>query len=276
MNNNCYKLEKIIFNNGIFDKSIDATYIIYLLNNGRYNNIIKQLYNISLTKENYILINKGYKKCKKILNEQKPNADLVDCYLTIFNHAKEKNYDNILILEDDFLLDINIKNQYHIDNINNFLLKNKNKDIVYSFGVLPFIIFPYDLYNYKTLFSSGTHAMIYSKQFRNKTLLIDYSKINDWEVFTHSYTNKIIYNIPLCYQLFPITENSKAWKDYYLCSINISKIWNNSIRNMYDYFELDKKVNGYKYFYIFSKIIGIVFIIFILIFLYILLKVFIN
>lgn len=270
-NIDCYSLEIINFKNGIFDRSIDATYIIHLLNNGRYDSIKDQLYKIKLTKKNYILINKGYKNCTKILNEQKPYSDLVDCYLTIFENAKEKNYDNILILEDDFLLDNNLLNKNNINNINNinnFLINNKNNNIVYSFGILPFIVIPYDYYNYKVLFSSGTHSMVYTKKMRNNTLLMDRIKIKDWEIFTHKYANKIMYNTPLCYQLFTITENSSSWKDYYFYGINISKIWNNSIRNMYDYFHLDKDTKSYLYFYFFSKFVGIFIIIIVVLLLY--------
>ena len=40
---NCYTFIEYNFNEGLFDKTIDATYIIHLENNGRFESIIKQL-----------------------------------------------------------------------------------------------------------------------------------------------------------------------------------------------------------------------------------------
>ena len=43
MDNNCYKLKELKYNNGLFNDTVDATYIIHLENNGRFNNIMNQL-----------------------------------------------------------------------------------------------------------------------------------------------------------------------------------------------------------------------------------------
>jgi hypothetical protein len=64
---------------------------------------MKQLNEYQPTNTVYILFNKGYKKCKKQDFITNPPYDLVDANLNIFKHAKENNYDNILILEDDFI-----------------------------------------------------------------------------------------------------------------------------------------------------------------------------
>ena len=98
---NCYNFVEYNFEQGLFDDSIDATYIIHLENNGRINNIIEQIYKYKPTKKIYILYNKGFKNCNKILEKNEPDKDLVHCNLRIFKHAKLNNYDNILILEDD-------------------------------------------------------------------------------------------------------------------------------------------------------------------------------
>ena len=63
--NSCYKFKKIIFNDSIFENTIDATYIIHLENNKRLNHIINQLSIYQPTKIVYIVFNKGYKKCNK-------------------------------------------------------------------------------------------------------------------------------------------------------------------------------------------------------------------
>ena len=64
--NNSYKIKTINNNKGLFDNSIDATYIIYLEGNiKRLRNIEKQLNNTIPTKKIHILINKGWRKSKK-------------------------------------------------------------------------------------------------------------------------------------------------------------------------------------------------------------------
>jgi hypothetical protein len=71
---------------------------------------------------------------------------------------------------------------------------------------------PYSGNNYKLYFGMTTHAIIYSKEYRNKTLLVKQENIKDWDEYTGDYNlNKYIYKEPLCYQLFPKTENSKYW-----------------------------------------------------------------
>jgi hypothetical protein len=83
---------------GYLDDSVDATYIIHLEGNKeRLINIHTQINKYPITKLNYILLNKGYKKCDKQLPYQLPAVDLIDAFLTIFKDAKEKKYDNIII-----------------------------------------------------------------------------------------------------------------------------------------------------------------------------------
>jgi hypothetical protein len=61
-----YKLVLYENKTGLFDNSIDATYIIYLEGNEkRLKNIMDQIKKIYLTKKVYILYNKGFKKSKK-------------------------------------------------------------------------------------------------------------------------------------------------------------------------------------------------------------------
>ena len=110
-----YYIKSYVTNDTIFP-TVDATYIIHLKGNGRYKNIKKQLKQYSLTKNIHIVINKGYKKYKKT-NIDSPAKDLIHAYMFCFEHAKQ--YNNILILEDDFMIDPRLHN--HKDNINNFV-----------------------------------------------------------------------------------------------------------------------------------------------------------
>ena len=65
MINSCYRFEKLEYEKGLYDDAIDATFIIHLENNSRYNNIMNGLEKYKPTKIIYILYNKGYKNCKK-------------------------------------------------------------------------------------------------------------------------------------------------------------------------------------------------------------------
>ena len=109
MNEHCYRFERIYFENGILQEQVDATYIIHLEGNGRYDDIQKQLHKFHPTNVVYIVFNKGFKSCKKVAHIDKPPLDLVDAFLQTFNHAKKHSYKNILVLEDDFIFDDKIK-----------------------------------------------------------------------------------------------------------------------------------------------------------------------
>ena len=250
----CYTFETRNYTEGIFN--VDATYIIHLENNGRYKDIEKQLSEFTPSNKVYILINKGY-KCKKDTDIHNSALDLVDAYLTIFNDAKLKNYENILILEDDFIFDKSVNNKYHQDNINTFLKNHSEKDYCFILGCIPFFQIPYNLTTYRG-FSGGTHSIIYSKSIIEK-IIKDTNKIDDWDFYIKGkllYCNYIYYT-PLCYQLFPETENSKGWGKHnpilyiILC---ILKIFIKIVG-------LDKNVEpGYTISYILSKLLFFVFI----------------
>ena len=56
----CYSFKKIKYNKGLLDEAVDATYIIHLEGNGRYDDIMNQLKIYHPTKEVYIVFNKGF------------------------------------------------------------------------------------------------------------------------------------------------------------------------------------------------------------------------
>ena len=262
-----YKFTKIIFNDGLLNASIDATYIIHLENNGRYKHIIEQLSEYHPSNTVYILFNKGYKNSIKKSFINSTSLDLIDAFLEIFKHANEQNYNNILILEDDFIFSKKIKHINHINNINNTIKKLGNTDFIYILGCIPFLIIPYDYNNYNALFC-GTHSIIYSKQHRINILNINQKDIADWDVLHNNIINfkQIMYYTPLCYQLFPETENSKSW---FLKSPTFKKLVMFSIK----LFGLDKNVEpGYSNIYNINKIISIVLIIVLIIFIIIIIK----
>ena len=208
----CYNFEKLSYESGLLDANVDVTYIIHLENSNRYDNILKQLEKYKPTKTVYILLNKGFRKCNKLGITSSP-ADLTDSYLQVFKHAQQQNFGNILILEDDFVFSEKIKEKEHITNINNFLEKKSGDNFIYFLGAIPWLLVPYDSYSYRCMLSTGTHSVIYSKPHRDDFLQNFNRKmvVTDWDVnYNINFTSRFIYYIPLCYQLFEDTENSKA------------------------------------------------------------------
>ena len=205
-------------------------------------------------------MNKGYKKCKKKLIEQQTYQDLTDAFLQCLKDAKSKGYKNILILEDDFIFDNKLMNKHHINNINNFI-KTKNDEYVYFIGFIPIIIYPtIDLHTINVVKSLTMHSVIYSEK-----LIQNYEKLDlsykHWDVIIEkNIKNKYAYYIPLCYQLFPETENKKTWSEKDNNDI-VNKIKNIVIQ----FFNMDKTpYNGFMFCYFFAYFLFVFFFIFIL------------
>jgi len=250
----CYRFELIQFDHGYLDESVDATYIIHLEGNKkRLNNIYTQIHTHPLTKLNYILMNKGYKKCNKNLPTYSSANDLIDSFLTIFKDAKEKKYNNILILEDDFFYDSCIKDTKIHDEINMFMNNKKHEKCIYQLGCIPFLQIPSLSFHNRLLLSCGMHACIYSQPIREHILNNDiYSQFKilpyDWDVYCNLYTTRYTYYKPLCYQLFPNTENSKQWEKYFFKFGLLFKY-------LFHGLLLDTTIYpGYEYCYLLSKI----------------------
>ncbi len=203
----CYKYKEYKYDSGLLDESVDVTYIIHLEGNGRLSSVLEQINKYKPTKLIYIVFNKGFKKCKKQNFIKETGGDLIDANFQIFKHAKLQNYNNILILEDDFFFDDKILNKKTLNIINNFLNKHKNKSLIYSLGCIPFISIPYDLYHFYS-YKIATHACIFTKSYREKILLKNQEKIVDWDRFNPFC---FIYHEPLCYQIFAATENQYNW-----------------------------------------------------------------
>jgi len=255
MNKSCYRFQKITFSNGLLQNCVDATYVIHLENNGRYENIITQLDKFPITKMNFILLNKGYLNCKKDEYIDTPPKDLVDSYLTIFKHANQQKYGNILILEDDYFFNEEIKKKSVRYEIFQFINKHKEENFIYLLGCFPFFIYPtsFNSNHYRGI-SAGMHACIYSKKCRIEILKLNKKKIKDWDIYFNMQFKcyKYIYYKPLCYQLFPETENSKHWGDYNLCMYYGSIMAKKGIK----YIKLDTQAEpGYSKLYFLSKYI---------------------
>lgn len=247
----CYQYEEYNFDNPLLN--VDATYIIHLVGNGRYESIIDQLHKYPISKKVYIILNQGYKKCQKNSSITKPPLDLIDAFLEVFKHAQNK--ENILILEDDFMFDDKILDPFHQNNINKFIQKNSTSDFLYYIGALPYVLFPYDFYNYKNIASGGTHSIIYSKKMREKFNTTN--KIHDWDVYLNLQANRYVYYTPLCYQYFLETENTNHWGDHNKILFFLASI----LKSILKLLELDHSVKGYFILYFVSKLWFLLFLI---------------
>lgn len=214
----CHEKIKLEFQKGLYDSSIDATYILYLDGNiDRYNKIMNQIKKYQPTKNIFIIKSKSYKKCNKndniIINSV--FNDIIYTHLEVYAHAENHNLQNILILEDDFIFDEDIANAINIKEINNFLIKKKNQNFMYFFGGCPIIVYPtINLYHYKCLYIYALHGYVISHKFRQKILSLNKQKfVNDLNFETNlgKNSNQYMFYKPLIYQMFPATENKKIW-----------------------------------------------------------------
>lgn len=211
MNKKCYHLKEYTYHDPIF-KDVEATYIIHLEGNGRLESIHSQLQKYHPTRTVYILFNKGFKKCKKDAYIDKSSLDLIDAFFQCFKDAATKNYQNILILEDDFFFDEKIPDRKHAASIESFLQEKKGDNFIYYLGCIPHMQFSLYGDHNRVFLSTGTHACIYPNTFYNHLLEnVEQKNIQDWDTYTMYYTKQYKYHTQLCYQLFPESENQKHW-----------------------------------------------------------------
>jgi len=206
--NNCYRKEILYFDKGLFDSFIDITYVITLVNDPRNEKIIKEINKYKPTKKVVILYNSQFKNCEKNMcnkNIDITTIDLLHANKYIFNNSSQ--YNNILILEDDAEFSDEIFNVKHINNIKNFI--NNNKFNTYSLGSLKFISSLFGTHQ-RLFLKVGTHAMIYSKNFRKN---FDECKHIDMDLLTgfpYNYNGWGYYKT-IVGQVWEETENSKNW-----------------------------------------------------------------
>ena len=265
-NRHCIRLEKKIFKNAMFQPSVDATYILHLEGNGRLPSIEEQLSKFNLTNIVYIVFNKGYKNFKKSLPYQLPAFDLTDTFLYVFQHANENGFKNILVLEDDFIFTNEITKDNHLNNINNFLIEKQNDNMMYFLGCLLWLQLPYNSHTSINLVSSGTHAVIYSFKAREYILKKKIIPVFDWDIYNNFFIGirRYVYYKPLCFQLFPETDNSQKWPSLFEF---------NPIKLYIKYNRLDVEIeNGYSNAYKYSKLFGYLYLIIIILLFYMVLS----
>lgn len=210
-----FSFKKMEYEKGFLDENVDATYIIHLKNNGRWEHIQTQLKKYHPTKTVYILINDDYEKMKKSLPDKtkyETYQNITDTFLYCYSHADKHHYENILILEDDFIFTNEMKKRENLDEINTFLKQYKDKSFIYYLGGIPSVAIPIDskLIHYRPLFISCSHAIIYSKKIRETIKTFNFNNHYDI-VLTTNIFNKYMFHKALCYQTFSDTENKNNW-----------------------------------------------------------------
>jgi hypothetical protein len=200
----CYRFELLEFDDCLFE-NVDATYILHLEGNGRLDHIYEQLNTYHPSKKVYIVYNKGFKQCKKNLPEQKTNYDLIHANMMAFQHASSDKH--ILVLEDDFIFSPDVGE--HAKHVDEFL--ERDTLFVYQLGSNPRITVPIDMHHYRN-FGLMAHANIYSPLARKQLLQASKeNKIIGIDGYIAKSLPLYMYHRPLCYQLFPNTENRTNW-----------------------------------------------------------------
>lgn len=241
-----YTIKTLHLNNGILDNCVDVTYIIHLEGNGRELDIMKQLEKVHPTSTVHIVYNKGFRKYDKGPDVKDTVADLIHCYLWIFEHylstKKNANKKTVLILEDDFIFSEEITHTETRQKIEHTLDTIKNERFVFRLGCIPFTLMPRTKYTYVGI-SLGAHCSIYNEKCM-QYILSNRTSIKDWDTYLnmcHSIKQYIYYN-PLCYQLFPKTENSENWGNEHVVFQYLSGV----IKKYIQILQLDKQVEpGY-------------------------------
>lgn len=248
LNTHCYNIERLEFDKpGIFDSFVDATYIITMEGSDREKELYQKLKEFNPTRVVYISHNKGFKKCNKILYEKKVYYDVINSYHNVFYHSRKNNYNNILLLEDDYEFDLELTTQSVANNIKQFFDKHRNETFFYNIGAIPPMFIPIllDKYHYMGIQTLPNHSVIYTRQIQND-ILHNIIKPTEKVKFFDSWLSKkyrgYFYKYPICYQTFPTTDQSSEWK---------LPLWDSYVTPVVKYIRLDKNAkpgfsNAYK------------------------------
>lgn len=208
---NCYYYEEYTLgNDGSLDPVVDCTYVLTMTNSTRKEQIKQHLTHAGLTSRLVFQYNHGYKGCAKPLKHNGPNYDLCHANQTAFQHALDRGYKRILLLEDDCEFDHRIKDPEILSAIRRFLYDH-DPDI-YNLGTTICATSPIDIIlgmkHRRLLMSFSTHAVIYNRKYME--WLIHNSCLLGHTDTTHNiHWSKFTYRVPLAYQKQTLTENAK-------------------------------------------------------------------
>lgn len=250
--NKCYYYKIINNNKGIFNNIVDAVGILTMENSNREHQYMNQINKHNIHSNIHIQYNKGYINCNKELKKQNTLNDICDSYYTLFKYFINNNYDKVLILEDDFLLDDNINN--YINDIEDFT--NNNKFDAINLGAGMFILNPlYINDKFKQCFMfMTTHGIIYNRSYLLKYInMYENGEItNDYDKYFIFPKKLYIYEKPLVYQPIVKTTNSSNWEIMGIKTQNILFLIYKLLNMKYDNYENIKKawIKTYKLYYL--------------------------
>lgn len=208
----CYTYKEYDLGQGSLDPSVDCTYVMVMEDSSRIEQIYEQVLAAGLTGKVIFQVNKGYKKChKKGLQALKPNYDLVDANKAAFQHALNRGFKRILLLEDDCEFDSRVHDPEIIDDLNIFLVR---KDpCIYNLGPVFGFCSPLDVLARRKhqlmLYTTHNHAVIFNDVCMKRLLERNYI----WghtDVELNRHLSKYTYHKPLAYQKIDLnTENMR-------------------------------------------------------------------
>lgn len=205
----CYYYKELSHDGGVFDASVDCTYVLIMHDSPREERMLDTLARTHTTSSVVLQYNYGYKKCEKGLVKNKPNYDLSHAYKTAFQHALNRGYKRVLVLEDDCEFDDRIHDATITEDINTFV-RERQPDI-YTLGTAMCLPSPLDVLrgsnHHLLLFNTSSHAVMYGEKFMKD--IVDHPPMMghiDFE--TNAHLSKYTYKKPIAYQTFPATDNA--------------------------------------------------------------------
>lgn len=222
INPECYVVTKRTYGSGIFDDSVDATFIITIVGSDRMQQAQEQLDFIVPTKDVYIVYNSPAPECQKELvghPVEETYQDLTHAYIYVVQHAALLNYKGrVLILEDDFVWHPRLADPAIQGDLNTFL--DSNNPRLYALGAVWGFAFPAPWLGFGSLKHiwinerAGSHALVISNDTRMDLLSMRWSSQRKWDIdeILTSYGGMYMYWEPLCVQCLTNTKNSNTYK----------------------------------------------------------------
>lgn len=223
----CYHFEEILpceSGTGKLDPAVDMTYILTLEGSERSKTILSRLQEAGMVSVALIQFNKGYNCEGKKLGRKASVCDLTHALTNALQHATDNGYENILVLEDDFIFNPIHYDDADLERVCEFISGNDHD--LYNLGPITFISYPVSWYHRRSLRSFASHAIIYNRSaFRP---FIRYAKQVRYDIPCDKIQDDLglkvyFYHKPISYQLITRTENRDTggalcpyWITYYM------------------------------------------------------------
>ena len=261
VNEECYRFKPIHYKKGIYDNFIDMSYVLIMENSKRETHMYEQLDKFQPTKKVQVQYNKGFKICKKQLCDNKACWDLFDAHYNVILDAYKNNYNNILVLEDDFVINENLIFDRNVINDLEYFINQPYVDI-YLLGIIsPKFNFNNKHQTCPSLFKircGGTQGYFITRNGMKKMIHMyntlpchEISKLSndghiDW--FFNEF-NTYTYHKPLVVQPLEMTENRNNWdnpiKSIYLKIANLETTDDKEIVKSYENVYMTLKIVTY-------------------------------